>query len=202
MSGSLSPEWVRSHHLKHFANRALSVVRRLPVTCFWPLSLASRAKCCVNLQPDVWERMFTCDYCFRPVSPGVSFTACVICNVVAHAGCILSAVSAIEETRASSLTDHNGANRGDTSRAADLRPESPGAFLDGDDCGAVSGDEGGDDGVVGCGYIARRRWVCDHCTREHLLQISERGTNYGPFTPASTALIRHHGSDSIRGPYS
>ena len=102
----------------------------------------------------------------------------MICDVVAHASCILSAASAIEQTRASSTLDRE-VNRVSNPMVADLRPESPGSFLYGEESGALSGGGSGDDGGDGCeaGHTRCRGWVCDHCTRERLLQISERGTS-------------------------
>ena len=132
-------------------------------------------------QPTIWERMFNCDYCIQRVSPGKDYTPCLICNVVAHAGCIRDAALAPGGgggMTGSSAADLGGVDPGNDPRAG-LGAEVPGVILGGGEerlraaCGGGGGGGGDEGDGTSCG--SPRAWVCGHCVQEHLLQTREQG---------------------------
>ncbi|CAM9190922.1 unnamed protein product, partial [Pylaiella littoralis] len=128
-------------------------------------------------KPAVWERMFTCDFCARVVSPGRGCVPCVVCNVVAHTACLRKAVLATGGGVCPLTSGVMG--RGTDPRQIDFRPEFPGAAIDredGEEWGTGGGDGGGGGGgdVFQAGRGPPRIWACGHCTQEHVLQWKEQ----------------------------
>lgn len=100
----------------------------------------------------------------------------MVCNIVAHIGCLHNAVLEAESGKRS--TGECGTGIGNNLRTV-LRPGPQGTAFDDDDSGVWGGSSDGasDDGGSEAGREPRV-WVCGHCTKEHLSQMNEKGEWY------------------------
>ncbi|CAM9377893.1 unnamed protein product, partial [Ectocarpus sp. 8 AP-2014] len=124
-------------------------------------------------KPHIWERMFRCDFCLRVVSSGITRVPCIVCDIVAHIGCLHNAV--LEAEGGTRSPAECGTGIGNDLRVV-LGQKPQRTAFDDDDSGVLGGSSDGASDTSGseAGHEPRV-WVCGHCTKEHLLQMEEKG---------------------------